>query len=150
MVAPWSRIVKSFESLSVGTLEPQMRAMRLAGLLLGIGILLWIPFEDTTTSWVLVFALAICCLWGVKMYGSQKVLGSMGVSIRGAFFGVLSGLLVSPLAVGLMVFKSGVHGHGFSDFSGAQVQAVMGLLPYFALSGLGLGFILARLVHRSA
>jgi hypothetical protein len=140
-----SIIARKFERR---TFKLRMRVLRLAGLLLGMGILLWIPFEDTTTRWVLGFAAAICCFYGVKLYASQKVLGNMGQTARGAVLGALSGLLVSPLAVMLMAFKGGLHGHGFPDFSAAQVQAVIGLLPYFALSGLTLGSVLARLVHR--
>jgi len=124
--------------------------MRLAGLLLGMGVLIWIPFEDTTTSWVLVFAVAIGCLSGVRLYASQKVLGNTGQTARGAVIGALSGLLVSPLAFGLMAFKSGIHGHGFSDFSAAQMRSVVGLLPYFALSGIAIGSVSAWLFHRRA
>jgi hypothetical protein len=50
---------------------------------------------------------------------------------------------VTPLAIGLMAFKSGLHGHNAPDFTLAQMQAALDLFPYFALAGLGVGLAAA-------
>jgi hypothetical protein len=58
--------------------------------------------------------------------------------------GLLSGLAVTPLALLLMAFKSGVHGHGLPDFTPNQVTLVLLSTPAWAAAGLlvGLGIAL--------
>jgi hypothetical protein len=53
--------------------------------------------------------------------------------------GTLAGLMVAPLALLLMAFKTGLHGHGTPDFTPAQVQAVLLYSPAWGGSGLLLG-----------
>jgi hypothetical protein len=111
-------------------------------MILGAGILVWIPFEDVTTFWVLFFSTAICILAAVRLV-SSGILEGWGRPGRHAFIGALAGLAVSPLAIGLMAFKSGLHGHGLPDFTVAQIQAVLGLSPYFTFAGLVFGLLSA-------
>jgi hypothetical protein len=118
-------------------------SLRIAAIALGGGFLVWIPFEDTTTTWVLFFATAICLLGGASLLANRQVLGSWSRTGRGAFLGGLAGLAVTPLAIGLMAFKSGLHGHNAPDFTLAQMQAALDLFPYFALAGLGVGLAAA-------
>jgi hypothetical protein len=65
--------------------------------------------------------------------------------LRYLIAGLLAGLAVAPLASFLMVFKTGLHGHGFPDFTPEQIVAVLHRTPIFASSGffLGLGSGLA-------
>ena len=47
----------------------------------------------------------------------------------------LLGFAVPVFAVFLMVFKGGLHAHGFPDFLPAQILAVLRSAPWFALGG---------------
>jgi hypothetical protein len=125
-----------------------MRILRLAGFLTGAAILVWIPFEDTTAFWVSAFAIAICTLVGAGLFANRRILGSWKQPARGAIVGALAGLAVAPLAIGLMAFKSGIHGHGFPDFSPTQMQEVINLLPYFTVAGLVCGLGVAFLTRK--
>jgi hypothetical protein len=118
--------------------------IRTAAIALGVGVLAWIPFEDTTLTWVLFFAAAICLLGGIAITGHQEILESWNRTPRGAFLGLVAGLAVSPLAIGLMALKSGLHGHSAPDFTVTQMQAALDLFPYFALAGLAGGLLSAR------
>lgn len=53
--------------------------------------------------------------------------------------GLLAGLGVAPLAAGLMVFKNGLHAHGFPDFPAGEIAAVLGKTPLWGVSGLFVG-----------
>jgi hypothetical protein len=116
--------------------------IRLAGIALGAGFLVWIPFEDTGVFWVLFFSVGVCGL-GAAWFIAGRPAGQSGDFLRRAFAGGLAGLVVTPLAIGLMAFKSGLHGHGSPDFSVSQMRAVLGSFPYFTLSGLVLGLLSA-------
>jgi hypothetical protein len=59
--------------------------------------------------------------------------------LRCLLAGFLAGLAVAPLGVGLMLFKTGLHGHSTPDFSPLQAAEVLQRTPYFGLSGLLLG-----------
>ena len=89
-------------------------------LVLGAVLLLWLPFEDTRTSWVSLLAVMICSLAG------YFAVGKIPPEKRQRWYvypitGVLAGLLVTPTIVLLMAFKSGIHGHGSPDFTPGQV-----------------------------
>lgn len=50
--------------------------------------------------------------------------------------GLVAGLAVSLVAVTLISFKGGLHGHGFPDFSLVQVRDVILSTPWWAVAGL--------------
>lgn len=111
---------------------------RLTTLLIGGGLLIWLPFEESSTSGVVLFSIVICML--TLLYFSKRFsVGSRVTLIRSTLVGLLSGLAVSPLAIFLMAFKSGLHGHGAPDFTPAQVDLVLSLFPYFGLGGVSAG-----------
>jgi hypothetical protein len=114
------------------------RWLRLAGLALGIGFFLWLPFEDLDILWPLVFA-ALIILWlAARLWLSlPKHLAARWAALP--LLGTLAGLLVAPLALFLMAVKTGVHGHSGPDFSGSQIIATLARTPYWTLAGLLLG-----------
>jgi hypothetical protein len=121
--------------------------LRLAALLLGIALLLWLPLEDVSVNWVLFFAGAINLWWAVRFLAARSSTNSNRLIVHYLWVGTIAGLAVPPLAVLLMVFKSGVHGHGFSDFFPDQLQAVLLRTPAWGGAGffLSLGSALWRL-----
>ena len=122
--------------------------LRLAGLLIIVGLFIWIPFEDQDSKWVLVMSavisawLAVRLLLNIVVSDWQKVMWH-------SLIGGLAGLAIAPLAFLLMLFKSGLHGHAVADFTVDQFQSVFGVTPFLLLSGLliGLGLGLWRAVR---
>jgi hypothetical protein len=122
--------------------------VRLAGLVIGVALLVWLPFEDNGLS-IVVFLAAVTCAWlAVRLLLASRVDGGKQVAFY-LLVGALAGLMVAPLALVLMALKTGLHGHGTPDFSPAQLQAVLLRTPAWAGSGLLLGFGcgLWRLAH---
>ena len=114
---------------------PRLPSLRLAGILLGMAILLWIPFEDSGTIWVRLFSLLVCMLAAITI-GSKISLAKRRLWYAWPAVGLVAGLLVTPTAILLMALKSGIHGHGSPDFTPAQVSAVLSSWPIWAMSGL--------------
>jgi hypothetical protein len=108
--------------------------MRSAGALLLIAFLLWLPVEDTHI-WLVVALAASACAWLALRHFSGRALSTSQAALCGA----AAGGAVPLLAVALMAFKGGLHGHGFSDFSVRQIAAGLALLPLTA----GLGMLAA-------
>lgn len=116
---------------------------RLTGFLLGAGFLIWVPFEDVNELGVLIFSGAICA-WTAARILIAPTLDNKQPILRHILVGIGAGLVIAPLAVLLMAFKSGVHGHAAPDFTVDQMVTVLSRGPYFILSGflvsLGIGF----------
>lgn len=115
-----------------------LQILRLTALLLGVVILLWISFEDRSESVVLLLAGAICAWWAVRLLVGRPS-GRNIVLIRHIIVWILAGLAIAPLAILLMAFKSGIHGHGTPDFTIQQIQSVLLRTPFLAVGGLLLG-----------
>jgi hypothetical protein len=122
---------------------------RLTGLGLGFALLVWLPFEDQSELWVLIFAAAICT-WLAARFLRISPLNDRQLIVRHALVGLGAGLILGPVAMLLMAIKSGIHGHGTPDFSVAQLQSVLARTFYFALSGIliGSGIGVWRLARR--
>lgn len=117
---------------------PSTRRIRMLFLILGGLLLVWLPLEDLSENWALLFALALCALI------ASRVLSTATQAARGRWYtyplaGILAGLAATPAALFLMAFKSGVHGHGRPDFTPDQVTAVLLRAPVWVISGLLLG-----------
>ena len=123
--------------------------LRISGLILGIGILVWLPVEERSELGVLVISGAICT-WSAIWLLSKPVLNDKQLLLRHVLVGTGAGLLIAPVAILLMAFKSGIHGHGTPDFTISQMQDVLSRIPYFVLSGflVGLGSGLWQLARR--
>ena len=108
------------------------RSLRWGGLLL-LGLLLaWLPLEDVHVG----AALTLAALFGLWLYG-RLISERRPSALAHLGWAALAGAVVPVMALVLMVFKSGLHAHGFSDFSVAQMVAVLALIP----QALGVGLL---------
>lgn len=119
--------------------------LRLSALLLAVALILWLPVEDLDLRYVLLFAALIGAWWAARFLLRLSP-GGRSFIIKHLLIGVLSGAAVTPLALLLMVFKTGLHAHGQPDFTPGQVQAVLARTPVWTLAGLliTLGLAIAR------
>jgi hypothetical protein len=117
----------------------QMQRLRIAAISIAVFFFLWLPVEDLHERTVVLLAVAIAAWIGARfMLVLSSTKGSAFV-IYHALIGLLCGSGISPLAVSLMAIKTGLHGHEVPDFTPAQIQNVLWLAPYFAISGLLIG-----------
>jgi hypothetical protein len=111
------------------------RSSRIAALVTGAGILIWLSFEDRDDRSALFFALLICSLAGVFLF--QRV--SSGAAPPFLVFllvGGVCGLAVPIAAVLLMVLKTGLHSHTAPDYTLADLLSVLLRTPLWAAVGL--------------
>ncbi len=119
----------------------RLRWERLSALCLGILWLFWLPVEDNGLLAVHLFALGSSALTTLRVQRAQLWM-SWKPGYRMVMMGCLAGFLVTPIALLLMVFKSGFHGHNSPDYTLDQMAAVLWSLPLWLASGgiLGLGW----------
>ena len=121
---------------------PRIPSLRIMAVLVGAALLLWIPFEDDSTRWVRIFSMGICCLSAI--YACTKIAPEKRLRwYTYPSVGLLAGLLVTPVTIILMAFKSGLHGHGNPDFTPTQVSSVLSSWPVWAAAGLLAGLAAA-------
>ena len=113
--------------------------LRLAGLVIGASIFIWVPFEDQGIQWVLLLSAAICGWFATRILLNHTTRNWSNV-IRHSLIGGLAGLAVAPLAFLLIIMKNGLHAHGTPDFTVDQIQTLFNLVPYLSISGLLIGF----------
>lgn len=99
------------------------------------GLLLWLRIEDVKLHWPTLLACGMVYLfWNGKRPVSYTL--AQRVSL-----GMLSGMMVGVLALLLIVFKSGLHAHGFFELpKGMLVQLGLISLGLLLIGGL-LGMI---------
>lgn len=108
----------------------EARPRRLAGLALGALSLLWLPAEDVHAGMPLGLAAGYCA-WGAwALWARRGWRGGRLVAL-----GAATGLAAAPLAAVLMVFKSGLHAHGFPDFGPRQLLEMLATTPAWAAAG---------------
>jgi hypothetical protein len=100
-----------------------------------IVFLLWLPFEDTNVGMSAFLATALCAWLALRLSG--KLRGNL-------FLTTGLGAILPLLAIGLMAFKSGLHAHGFADFTLRQMYQVLSFTPVTAITG----FLLFALSQR--
>jgi hypothetical protein len=120
--------------------------LRISGLIMGIGILVWLPVEERSELGVLVISGSICT-WSAVWLLIMPILNEKQLIMRHILVGTGAGLLLAPLSILLMALKSGIHGHGMPDFTVSQMQDILSRIPYFVLTGflVGVGSGLWRL-----
>lgn len=114
--------------------------LRWWGLLVGVATFFWLPNEDTGLVWLLALSTAWCVWLGGWLRFrldkfSQPAWGR--VLIAG-----LGGASVFPVALFLVIFKAGLHQHGFLDFTNSQLRRVLELTPFWGACGVLLGLAL--------
>lgn len=105
--------------------------MRTAAFVWMLAFLLWLPFEDTQI-WVTA-GLAVA---GVGWLAFRRRPWEAANGWRSTLEGGLLGTAAPLLTVFLMAFKSGLHGHGFPDFTAGQVRLVLAALPFSVILAL--------------
>ena len=109
--------------------------------LLGLGVLAWLPFEDSQEAPAMIFA-GLIALLGAASYLSQPRLVARPAWIY-LLSGLAAGLAVAPLALLLMGIKNGLHAHTQPDYTPEQILSVVRSLPVWSLAGLLAGSALA-------
>lgn len=120
--------------------KDRQQTTRLLTIVLGAALLIWLPFEDTHLVWINLFAMLISSL--MAFYAAGKI--SPEKRQRWYFYpaiGVLAGLVMTPISLLLMAFKSGLHGHGSPDFTSGQVTAVLNSWLIWVTVGALIGFL---------
>jgi hypothetical protein len=119
--------------------------LRWSGLGTGVLTLAWFPIEDTQTIYLTVLSL----LWSAWMAGwlatRPRVRGWLVGRWRFPLLGAGPGLLTAPVALGLVLFKAGIHAHGFLDFSVYQLTGIFARTPIWVILGCVVGIVIYQL-----
>ena len=117
------------------------RRHRLAGFLWLALFLLWLPFEDTEVTSPLLLAIWagiwIVIVLARRLAGSRKLW-------RFALLGLLAGMGMPILTALFMVFKTGIHAHGFSEYGVNLFLFVFSIVPFRIVLGLVFGLMYLR------
>lgn len=128
------------------------RGPRLTFLAVGYGlvILFWLNREDTMLGPVIILgsglAILTTALGVVRMKAGARLTNRQMIA-SSAVLGGSSGLLSAPLTVGLMFFKTALHGHGVPDYPFAIMGATLARTPAWGLAGLLLGLGMGLLLY---
>lgn len=112
--------------------------MRFLAIILGIVLLFWLSIEDTSETWAILFSIAISACLAIVFLGANRL------SVRSLLYnciliGTLAGILVTPIALLLMVFKTGLHGHEAPDYTAQQFISVVRRMPVWIVGGFFIG-----------
>ncbi len=116
---------------------------RYAAIIIAFFLLFWLPIEDLDVRWVVLFAAAACTLAAARIFIALESSSNHRRLLAYPLLGMLAGLLAPPLAVFLMAFKGGLHGHPTPDFTSGQVISVLQRTPFWTIGGflIGLGLL---------
>lgn len=109
--------------------------MKLTGALWLLALLVWLPYEDTQVWLSLALGSA-----GVLWLAFRLNAFAPGEPFRRMLRGGSVGAAIPISTLALMAFKSGLHGHGFPDFTPSQIWSVAQLVPYLGLLGAAIGW----------
>jgi hypothetical protein len=114
--------------------------MRYLAIFLGIALLFWLPIEDTAENWAILFALAISAWFAVAVLISNRVT-FRSLLLNYILIATIAGAFVTPIALLLMAFKTGMHAHGAPEYSAQQLVSVVWKTPIWIAGGflMGLG-----------
>ena len=116
-------------------------SMRWIAIILGMVFLFWIPFEDTSTLFPILFSIALATM-GASIFLSGNKKPFRKPIFNYVLAGSIAGIAITPLTLFLMAFKTGLHGHQAPDFTNQQVLSIVYRIPIWTLGGIliGLGF----------
>jgi hypothetical protein len=118
--------------------------MRVAGALWMVAFLLWLPVEDANIWLAIALALG-ACIWLAFRFRAH--LSHLNL-IQWLASGALAGIAAPLLTITLMAFKSGLHAHGFADFTLRQLWAVLASIPFTIAVGLFTSLMIVLLKAR--
>ncbi|UYN91903.1 MAG: hypothetical protein KIT70_00045 [Anaerolineales bacterium] len=113
--------------------------MRYLGASWLILFLVWLPFEDTSVIFPLMLALDLSVWLALRLWPFWSTLGDVVIAALAAGAWLAA---VPIVTLGLMIFKGGLHGHGFPDFALSQFSYVLLAVPVCAVLGGLLGAII--------
>lgn len=123
-------------------LNPVPLWLRWAGILWGLIVLTWLPFEATSELGAVLLATG-GCVYFAWVWAVRRMHASFWRCWYSIATGFVSGLTVAPLSLCLMFLKNGLHGHEVPEYTADQMLTAVGYLPVFTLSGLLVGIGLA-------
>lgn len=113
---------------------------------MGVVSLFWLQVEDLESKYVVGLS-ALWCAWFAVWFLLNPARKPRLRAFAGT--GLLSGLAVAPFAILLVLFKGGIHAHGFLDLTNDQIIRVLRSTPLWGLLGLLIGaFAFLYLHHR--
>lgn len=114
---------------------PSRLWLRYLAIGMGVFILLWLPTEDTSERNAIIIALTICTLAAIRILSDFPVDNFKQILFH-SMAGSLAGAATILVTIFLIAFKSGLHDHGFSDYSISQINHISSLAPHLIASGL--------------
>jgi hypothetical protein len=104
-------------------------------MLLGALLLFWLPVEDRNERTAQLLGILLCLVLALYLIFRNSEHPCKRIFRRYLVIGTLAGTGVSILTLSLMIFKGGLHGHGFPDYTITQFANVFRLTPVWALLG---------------
>ena len=108
--------------------------MRFIAIILGMVFLFWLPIEDTNEYGAILFSIIICS-WLAASDLIRRQKSHPENLIQFVLVGSFAGVLITPLTLFLMAFKTGLHGHQAPDFTAQQFLSVARKTPIWLLGG---------------
>jgi len=132
------------ESILTGRLS--IRLLRIYAFIIGVGICVWIPFEDGNLRWVILFALAIAIWLSMRLMLITRN-GKIRSDLAYPIIGLLCGISVAPFAIGLVLVKIGLHAHQVPDFKYEDIVFLIQTIYVWGIAGLitGSGFLVLNI-----
>lgn len=118
--------------------------MKAASIILMFLFLIWLPIEDTHIWASASLAFGAVTLLAVRLFPRTRS-SSWLVALA---LGSLLGAALPLLTIFLMAFKSGLHAHGFADFTVRQLSAVLYSIPFTVIVGLSIAALAKLIISR--
>jgi len=116
----------------------------------GTALFFWLPVEDATETYAILFSIFICTLLTALLLVRTKNLTSLPFHYF-ILSGILAGTAVAPMTLLLIAFKTGLHAHPVPDYTYQQIISVIRRMPIWMSGGffisMGLGIWLRS--HRT-
>lgn len=106
--------------------------MKVAAIIWTVLFFIWLPIEDTHIWASAALALGLVAWLAFRLSPSRSANNWVHTLAIGAGLGASLPLLT----ICLMAFKSGLHAHGFADFTLRQLSAVLYSIPFTIMVGL--------------
>jgi hypothetical protein len=103
-------------------------------------LIFWLPVEDATAETPFLFSIIAGSLLTLLASTKIHIPPCQLIWIRYPIAGVVTGFIIPFVAVLLMLFKSGLHGHGFPDFTTLQYISILQRTPGLMAVGVFVGF----------
>lgn len=115
--------------------------LRWIGISIGALGFIWLPIEDQSLWFATLLSAAVSAWLALRYIYNQTDSPSLK---KLSTIGVLSGALVTPMAVILIVFKSGLHSHGFLEFPLSKLVSYLINTIWWSLLGILVSILFYR------